>query len=77
MKNVTSALSTFFGSDLKWCYNITIINDQVLEGDETLTVVLFSIDPDVRILNNVSVISIIDDGDDSKFLSQSVLALSF
>ena len=67
IENATTILSTFFGSDFKWCYNITIINDDVLEGDETLIVILSSIDPGVRFLNEVSVVSIVDDGDSKSF----------
>ena len=60
---IENGKAVLFGSGPEWCYSIRIMNDQVLEGNETLMVILSSTDPDVRILNNISVVSILDDGD--------------
>ena len=51
------------GSGPEWCFSMRIINDQILEGNETFMVIVTSTDPNVRILNNISVVSITDDGD--------------
>jgi len=48
------------------CLDITIIDDMAVESNETFLVILSSSDPDVRLQNNISVITIVDAGD-SKF----------
>ena len=55
-------------SGSKSCVNITIINDMVVESNETFSAILSTSDPNVRLQNNVSVITIVDAGD-SKFIT--------
>ena len=50
----------------EWCYNITI-NDLVIERNQTSLVALSSLDSNVRLLNNIAVIFIVDDGTSKSF----------
>jgi len=45
------------------CINITITDDMAVESNETFLVILSSSDPDVMLLNDISVITIVDAGD--------------
>ena len=59
----------FFNSsnrDTEMCYNISINNDMAVESNETFRVTVSSTDESVNLLNNVSVVTIIDD--DSKLI---------
>ena len=42
------------------CVNITILDDDILEGDHTFTVTLTTLDPDVMLGSNEATITIID-----------------
>ena len=42
------------------CVNITIMDDDILEGDHTFTVTLTTLDPDVMLGNHETTITIID-----------------
>ena len=42
------------------CVDITVIDDSALEGDQTFSLMLNTLDPDVLILINTSIIKIID-----------------
>ena len=53
----------FSSGDTELCYNISIINDQSLEPDQTFMVILSSSDPNALLLNNISVVTIQDDND--------------
>ena len=73
-KDFMTGNSTFLlsRSDIEWCYNISIINDQALEDNEAFMVILSSSDSDFRLLNNISVVSIEDDGDSKSFALYSL-----
>ena len=48
------------------CHNITIINDMLVEFNETFTIILSSSDSAVRFTNTQSLVTIIDDEINSK-----------
>ena len=52
----------------EYCYNVSIINDIVTEFNQNFTIILSSSESDANISNNVSVVTIIDDGDRKKQL---------
>lgn len=42
------------------CWSISILEDAALEGSQTFTVTLTTLDPDVRIRSSVTSVAIID-----------------
>ena len=61
--NQTLTFSNSSSNGTELCSNITIIDDMTFESNETFMVTLSSSDPDVRLLNNASVITIVEDRD--------------
>ena len=55
------------------CVHITIIDDIALEGNQTFTVTLMTSDPDVRLGNDVTVITIEDN--DCTYVSLKIKSL--
>jgi len=43
------------------CVNISLLNDEALEGNQTFIVALTTSDPDVALGSNTTIISIMDD----------------
>ena len=69
--NEMLVFSTSSSNNTKLCSNITIINDAILEPDQFFLVLLSTADPDVKLRNNVSIITIVDDGDSKLKLSKT------
>ena len=54
-----------------FCYNITIINDNITELNETFIINIVSYDSEVELQNNATLVTIIDD--DSKFTLKKIV----
>ena len=66
---------TFSALDRILCANITILDDEILENNETFTVQLSSNDPDAIVAVPQSTVTIIDDDGMSNWLTYFVLVM--
>ena len=67
MNSGTQKLVFTSTSGRELCHNITIINDMLVESNETFTIILSSSDSAVRLTNTQSLVTIIDDDITSKY----------
>ena len=64
---LSSSLTFNASSDME-CVDVMIVDDTVVEGEESFTVSLTTSDPDVMVENGTVVVVIMEDPDDGKDL---------
>jgi len=52
----------------KLCYTVQIINDMIVENNETFKAIISSSDPNVRLHSIVSTVTIVEDSSDCKLI---------
>lgn len=68
VENGIVVFSNSSGRGAESCYDISIINDMTLESNQTFLVLLSSADVDANLQNNMSIVTIVDDGDSKLFM---------
>ena len=71
IRSTKTMIANISSSTTKLCYTTQIINDMIVEDNETFIAIISSTDPNVRLQKNISTVTIVDDGD-CKLINQAL-----